>query len=69
MSIFRYIIPCLALACLGCASPVAVEQEDGMLTLSFEGKDVLSYQYLPMTNPQGGEKFHGSNFIHPLKTP
>lgn len=31
--------------------------------------DLLAYQAKPMEKPRGGEKFAGSNFIHPLKTP
>lgn len=30
---------------------------------------VAEYQAKPLANPVGGEKFKGSNFIHPLKTP
>jgi len=30
---------------------------------------LVSYQAEPLTAPVGGQKFKGSNFIHPLKTP
>jgi len=31
--------------------------------------DLVTYQQKPMTKPKGSDKFKGSNFIHPLKTP
>jgi hypothetical protein len=34
-----------------------------------DGKDLIAYQVKPMSHPKGGDKFSGSNFIHPLKTP
>ncbi len=39
------------------------------LVVTCNSVDLLTYQKQPMTNPKGGEKFKGSNFIHPLKTP
>lgn len=39
------------------------------LVVSCNSVDLLAYQKQPMGNPKGGEKFAGSNFIHPLKTP
>lgn len=34
-----------------------------------EGKNLVFYQAGPILEPTGGERFKGSNFIHPLKTP
>ncbi len=39
------------------------------LEIAIEGTHVLSYQAAPLSNPRGGDRFRGSNFIHPLKTP
>lgn len=39
------------------------------LSVKVDGKDLIIYQAQPMTSPKGGDKFSGSNFIHPLKTP
>lgn len=41
----------------------------GVLNIKVGGKDLISYQSRPMTNPKGGDKFFGSDFLHPLKTP
>ena len=43
--------------------------DDTTLKVKVEGSELVSYQAKPMTNPQGGSKFKGSNFFHPLKTP
>ena len=48
-------------------SKVAVEGEK--LVVKSGSVDLVSYQKQPMSNPKGGDKFAGSNFIHPLKTP
>ncbi len=42
--------------------------DDGLVPLSVESKDLAFYQAEPLSEPLGGEKFKGSNFIHPLKT-
>lgn len=39
------------------------------VTIPVEGKALVAYQAAPILEPRGGEKFKGSNFIHPLKTP
>ena len=39
------------------------------LVVSCSSVDLAAYQRQPMANPKGGDKFKGSNFIHPLKTP
>ena len=42
---------------------------DGVTTIDVGGKALVSYQSEPMANPPKGDKFKGSNFFHPLKTP
>lgn len=42
---------------------------DEQLVVQVDGKDLITYQALPMSAPTGGEKFKASDFIHPLKTP
>lgn len=50
--------------------PASVTQaDDEKLIVKVDGKELITYQAKPMLNPKGGDKFHGSNFIHPLKTP
>lgn len=39
------------------------------LNIKVGGQDLITYQAQPMSQPVGGDKFKGSNFIHPLKTP
>ncbi len=56
---------CLTLAML--ASSFAMASEN--LQITVEGEDLLTYQAAPMRAPKGGDRFKGSNFIHPLKTP
>lgn len=67
MMMDRYKWACLA-ACYALAA-CGVEKKDGTLFLSSDGNELLSYQFQPLENPAGGDKFKGSNFIHPLKTP
>ncbi len=38
-------------------------------TIDIGEKPLVTYQSEPLENPKGGDKFKGSNFIHPLKTP
>ncbi|VGO22635.1 DUF6807 domain-containing protein [Pontiella sulfatireligans] len=45
------------------------KDNDGVMTVSQEGQELFGYQFQPLENPVGGDKFKGSNFIHPLKTP
>lgn len=40
-----------------------------VLSINVDGKALVGYQAEPMSNPLGGDKFKGSDFIHPLKTP
>jgi hypothetical protein len=61
-------IVCAALTVfLACLAAGAGEEE--ILKIKVGGKDLVSYQAKPMSKPKGGDKFPGSNFIHPLKTP
>ncbi len=39
------------------------------LSVKVDGKELISYQAKPMSEPNGGDKFKGSNFFHPIKTP
>ncbi len=45
-----------------------VELNKQKLTIKLNQAELLSYQQQPLVDPIGGEKFKGSNFIHPLKT-
>jgi len=42
---------------------------DELLEIEVEGAALIGYQSAPMSNPKSGERFRGSDFIHPLKTP
>ncbi|HSP42665.1 MAG TPA: DUF6807 family protein [Luteolibacter sp.] len=44
-------------------------EEDGRVLAKLNGKTVLGFQKEPLGDPKGGEKFAGSQFIHPLATP
>jgi len=57
------IMPVLA----GLVGFTAVAEE--RLVVKVDDKVLITYQAEPMSNPKGGDKFAGSNFIHPLKTP
>ncbi|MBN1765034.1 MAG: ThuA domain-containing protein [Sedimentisphaerales bacterium] len=50
-------------------APLYTELSEQRLTVRQDQAELLSYQAQPMSDPIGGEKFKGSNFIHPLKTP
>ncbi len=54
-----------------CALPVLLCQASAteLIALSVDGKELAHYQAKPLSNPKGGKKFQGSNFIHPLRTP
>jgi len=43
--------------------------DEGTIHVSVDGRKLVGYQAKPLRNPAGGEKFKGSNFVHPLKTP
>ena len=43
--------------------------DEGTLSVPVDGRDLVGYQAKPLSEPNGGEKFKGSNFVHPLKTP
>jgi len=51
------------------SSPLYIELDEQKLTIKQEQTELLGYQAQPLADPIGGEKFKGSNFIHPLKTP
>jgi len=42
---------------------------EGLLEVDVAGKPLVNYQSKPLSNPKGGDRFKGSDFIHPLKTP
>lgn len=44
-------------------------ETDGRLEAKLDGKTVFAWQAKPMEKPVGGEKFRGSAFLHPLRTP
>jgi hypothetical protein len=50
------------------ALPGALTGKEQMPLLVGE-KELAIYQAAPLSEPKGGDKFKGSNFIHPLKTP
>ncbi|MGC6423458.1 MAG: PmoA family protein [Lentimonas sp.] len=66
----------LCLCCLSILHAVHVDvlaapgpvPDSGSVAIQLDGKTVGYYQSKPMENPLGGDKFGGSNFIHPLKT-
>ncbi len=37
--------------------------------IAVDGQERVFYQAEPLVHPRGGERFKGSNFIHPLQTP
>lgn len=43
--------------------------QNGRLEASFGDKALASWQAKPLANPQGGDKFRASAFLHQLKTP
>ena len=50
-------------------SSLFLQADEQLLTVEIDGSPLIHYQASPLLNPNGGEKFKGSNFIHPLKTP
>ena len=44
-------------------------ETDGRVEAKLDGKAVFAWQAKPLANPVGGEKFKGSAFLHPLRTP
>jgi hypothetical protein len=54
------------LICFAAANCAA---DENILQIKVDGKDLIGYQAKPMSDPKGGDKFKGSNFIHPLRTP
>jgi len=60
-------VPCALLT--ACLLATCCPADDGAVALSVDGQPLVHYQARPLENPQGGNRFRGSNFIHPLKTP
>ena len=44
-------------------------ETDGRIEAKLDGKPVFAWQAKPLEKPAGGEKFKGSAFLHPLRTP
>jgi hypothetical protein len=68
------IVVCLiaAAASSGCTArsrAFDIELDQQKLTVKQGSVEILGYQSQPLADPIGGDKFKGSNFIHPLKTP
>ena len=62
----RYSLSLLCLLVLGFAMTSTATDR---LPVHIDGQPLAFYQAKPLSNPDGGETFKGSNFIHPLKTP
>ena len=59
----------LIMTALGGAAETVVKESGESLMVLHDGNLLFEYQAQPMTHTKGGEKFKGSNFIHPLNTP
>lgn len=46
-----------------------ISHKDGRLEAMFGATEIFGWQDKPLPNPTGGEKFAGSAFVHPLRTP
>ena len=44
-------------------------EKDGRFEANYNGTLMLGWQAAPLAKPVGGEKFAGSAFLHPLRTP
>ena len=60
------VIPWIGL--LAFLSPLATAAGE-QIAIQIGNQDLISYQAKPLSSPKGGDKFKGSNFFHPLKTP
>jgi len=69
MTRIKATLPIFALVVLAAALFTACTFAGETLSVKVDGKDLVTYQAKPLSNPVGGDKFKGSNFIHPLKTP
>jgi hypothetical protein len=65
----RSLILFAASASLAAADIWTTVEEDGRIQARLNGETVIAWQQAPISNPKGGEKLAGSNFIHPLATP
>lgn len=43
--------------------------DDAQVAIPVDGEPLVTYQARPLVDHYAGERFHGSNFIHPLKAP
>jgi hypothetical protein len=55
--------------CTAKSSLFDIELNEQKLTIRHDQIEILGYQAQPLADPVGGDKYKGSNFIHPLKTP
>jgi hypothetical protein len=46
-----------------------IARKGGRLAASHGSTEIFGWQEKPLANPRGGEKFAGSAFVHPLRTP
>ncbi len=51
-----------------CAAASSILAQDRFI-VQVDGQDRIGYQAAPLQNPQGGDRFRASNFLHPVKTP
>jgi hypothetical protein len=51
------------------AQPLTTGEISGRIEAKLEDKAVFAWQAKPLKHPVGGEKFKGSAFLHPLRTP
>ena len=59
----------LVAAALPAHAQFKAEEKNGRIEIHDGNKLVFAYQYEPLKEPKGGEKFAASAFIHPLTTP
>lgn len=61
-------VRCFGALCFMALGVVPLKAEE-RIAMNVDGKELVFYQAEPMADPQGGDRFKGSNFIHPIKTP
>jgi len=59
----------IVLLCASLCITVLAQSDTDILQVTIDGHSLVTYQAAPMRAPKGGNRFKGSNFIHPLKTP
>ncbi len=62
-------LPLAILLCAALCSAERTRANEDVIQITTNGIDLVSYQAAPMSSPKGGDRFKGSDFIHPLKTP